>query len=124
MKNNALFQLWKVSDEEEYKLKLQGQEITELETKLGGKNLIVWLGDGTTITTPLRTMLMIIHGAMARYHHGIKMQDVYSIYDRYIENGGTMVSLYSDVYVPLFLNSGFFPKEQTETVKETETTEE
>lgn len=120
MNNNKLFQLWKVSDEEEYKLKLQGQQIAELEAKLGGKNLMAWLGDGTSITAPLRVMLMIIHGAMQRYHHNIKMQDVYAIYDRYVENGGTMVSLYSDVYIPLFQVSGFFPIEQTETKAETE----
>ena len=83
-----------------------------------------WLGDGATITAPLRVMIMIIHGAMARYHHGIKLQDVYSIYDRYVENGGSMISLYSDVYIPLFQVSGFFPTEQTDAVTETETAEE
>jgi hypothetical protein len=124
MSNNKLFQLWKVSDEEEYKLKLQGQQICELEQKLGGKSLMSWLGDGTTFTAPLRVMIMIIHGAMQRYHHNIKLQDVYAIYDRYVENGGSMVSLYSDVYIPLFQVSGFFPAEQTETVTETETVEE
>jgi hypothetical protein len=117
MSNNKLFQLWKVSDEEEYKLKLQGQQICELEAKLGGKSLMSWLGDGTTFTAPLRVMILIIHGAMQRYHHNIKLQDVYSIYDRYVENGGSMVSLYSDVYIPLFQVSGFFPTEQTETAE-------
>ncbi len=121
-KTNKPFQVWKVSDDEEYRLILQGQQIAELEQKLGGKSLLSWLGDGATLTAPLRVMLMIICGAMTRYHHGMKMQDVYGIYDRYVENGGSMVSLYSDIYIPLFQVSGFFPKEQTENA-ETESNE-
>ena len=118
---NKPFHTWKVTDDEEYKLILQGQQIAELEQKLGNRSLMSWLGDGASITAPFRVMIMIIHGAMSRYHHGIKLQDVYSIYDRYVENGGTMVSLYADVYIPLFQVSGFFPKADAVTETETET---
>jgi hypothetical protein len=119
-KTNKPFQLWKVSDDEEYKLFLQGTQIAELETKLGGRNLMTYMGDGQSVMPSLRVMIMMIHGAMARYHHGIKLSDVYSMYDRYIENGGSMVGLYSDVIIPLLQVSGFFRNQQTETVTEDE----
>ena len=63
-------------------------------------------------------MLTVVQQATNRYNHGIKMADVYAMYDRYIDNGGSQVDFYTDVYVNIFSASGFFPKEQASDLTE------
>ena len=112
------FTVWHVSEDEDYKLVLEAQQICELEDKLGGNNLIGAIGTSATGMPPLRTMLMVTHAAMHRFNHGVKSSDVYAMFDRYIQNGGSQVDFYTDVYVAIFQASGFFPQEQAEEIKE------
>lgn len=109
---------WHVSEDEDYKLVLTAQQICELEDKLGGANLMSAIGNAETGMPPLRTMMLVTQAATGRYNHGIKLGDVYAIYDRYIEAGGSQVDFYTDVYVKIFEASGFFPRAQAETIAE------
>lgn len=118
MANNKPFVVWHVSEDEDYKLVLEATQICELEDKLGGRNLMAEIGNNKTGMPPLRTMLMVAHAAMHRYNHGVKMADVYAMFDRYVAGGKSQVEFYTDVYVQIFQASGFFPQAQAAGLKE------
>ena len=118
MANTKPYTVWHVADDEDIKLVLEAAQICELEDKLGGRNLMGAIGNNDTGMPPLRTMIMVTHAAMHRYNHGIKLPDVYGMYDRYIANGGSQVDFYANVYVPIFQASGFFPREQADELGE------
>ncbi|MEF9840331.1 MAG: DUF6096 family protein [Lachnospiraceae bacterium] len=104
--------IWKVKDEE-YKLKLTTSTIVSLENKY--KCNLLTLIDGTP---SLSVMLDITHKAMNKYHHGIKDKDIIDIYDDYLEQGGSQVSFMTNVFVPIYKVSGFFPKSVAENMDE------
>lgn len=104
--------IWKVKDEE-YKLKLATSEIIALENRY--KCNLLDLIDGTP---SLSAMLDVTHKAMKKFNHGIKEKDVITIYDDYLEEGGSQVSFITDVFVPIFKVSGFFPKAVAESMDE------
>lgn len=113
------YAIWKVNDEEEYKLVLQAAQICDLEDKLAGagRNLLGMIGSNATGMPALKTMLTVTQAAMARFHHGMKLSDVYEAFDRFCEAGGNQVDFYSDVYLKIFEVSGFFPvTDRNETV--------
>lgn len=109
---NKPFAMWKISENESVNLVLEAKQICELEDKLGGRNLMSAIGNNDTGMPSLRTMMLVTHAALQRFNHDKKMPDVYSMYDRYIANGGSQVDFYAGVYVPIFQASGFFPREQ------------
>lgn len=109
---NKPFAVWQISENESVNLVLEAKQICELEDKLGGRNLMSAIGNNDTGMPSLRTMMLVTHAALQRFNHDKKMSDVYSMYDRYIANGGSQVDFYAGVYVPIFQASGFFPREQ------------
>lgn len=98
------FLLWKVKDTE-YKLKLTAGEISRLET-VYGCSLLKLVDDNMRLFIALD----IIHGAMQKFHHGIDREDLNTIYDDYIDEGGSQLELIQDIILELFKVSGFFPK--------------
>ena len=65
------------------------------------------IGDEKSIPS-LSNMLYVTHAAMKDYHHGIKLDDVKALYDSYINEGGSLVSFFIDVFMPIYQVSGFF----------------
>jgi hypothetical protein len=53
-------------------------------------------------------MLDVAHAAMKKWHHNIKRQDLNNIFDQYIEEGGSQLNFYTDIYMGIFTASGFF----------------
>ena len=104
--------IWKVGGRE-YKLKLKTPEIMELEKKYK-TNLMNIMGSGEGGMPALTVMLDITHAAMKAYEHGIKMQDLIAIYDKYEEEGGSQLEFYTKVYMNIFAVSGFFSNSLTE----------
>ncbi len=99
------FAFWETG-KDSLKLKLTTSQVLELEKKYR-KNLISMLGDEDNIP-PLTTMLQVIHAAALPWKHGIKLKNIIELYDRYQEQGGTQLNLYVDVYLQIFMVSGFF----------------
>ena len=97
---------WAVGDEN-YKLRLTTEGIIGLENKLGG-NLINVISSGIPSLT---VMLQIVKEALTPYNHGISTKDVYGIFDKYVEAGGSQMDMYKSVLMPLFASSGFFTEE-------------
>lgn len=110
------FALWKVGDTE-YKLKLTTQEIIRLEN-LFNANLLSVISSNTENNEmpPLKVMLLITHGAIKKYNHGIKEKDVIELFDKYEEEGGSQLSFMTDVFLPIFQVSGFFSQAQADTM--------
>ena len=117
-KKKQPFALWKVGDAE-YKLKLTTQEIIRLES-LFNANLLSVISSNTENNEmpPLKVMLIITHGAMKKYNHGIKEKDVIELFDKYEEEGGSQLSFMTDVFLPIFQVSGFFSQAQADTMNE------
>lgn len=112
------FALWKVGDTE-YKLKLTTQEIIRLES-LFNANLLSVISSNTENNEmpPLKVMLLITHGAIKKYNHGIKEKDVIELFDKYEEEGGSQLSFMTDMFLPIFQVSGFFSQAQADTMNE------
>lgn len=107
------FAYWEVGNKK-LQLKLITAEIVELEKKFR-KNLINLLGDEDNIP-PITTMFQIIHSAAKPFNHGIKLKDIMNLFDTYQEQGGTQLNLYVDVYIQIFMVSGFFSSSMVEDV--------
>lgn len=104
---------WTVKDEV-YKLRLATRQVCEVEEKLGVNLLKIFMpskGEDFNLP-PLKVMLVIIHGALQKFHHGMKLDDVYNLFDDYIDEGNGQTELMTEVILPLFEASGFIPKNE------------
>lgn len=110
-----LFANWKVGTET-YRLKLTPPDIMDLE-KVYKRNLLNLMGDMDHLPA-LTTMLQITHAAMKNWHHGVKMKTVESLYARYIENGGSQMQFYVEVFMKIYAVSGFFSTAMSEELSE------
>lgn len=99
------FATWEVK-ENTYRMKLTTAAICHLEEKFK-TNIMNLIGDEKSIPS-LSNMLYVTHAAMKDYHHGIKLDDVKALYDSYINEGGSLVSFFIDVFMPIYQVSGFF----------------
>lgn len=99
------FATWEVGGET-YRMKLTTPEQLQLE-KVYKRNLFALMGDADNLPT-LSTMLQITHASMKPFHHGIKLKQVESLYEKYIKEGGSMLQFYVETYMKIFAVSGFF----------------
>lgn len=113
-KKNMPFAFWEVGGTA-YRLKLTTSNICRLEEKYRSNLINIITADGIP---PLNIMLTVIQAAMLPYHHGIKMDDIQSIYEQYISEGGSQIKLLSDVIMQIFAVSGFFTQTQAEALTE------
>nr|DAX81290.1 MAG TPA: tail assembly chaperone [Bacteriophage sp.] len=105
---------WKVSEDKELKLRLTSLQGTKVEEKIGANLLKVFMPEeGETFTLPpLKVMLLLTHGALQKYEHGISFEDTSDLYDEYVDNGGDQATFMADVILPLLQVSGFMPREK------------
>lgn len=99
-----------------YKLRLDTKNCIALEEKLGHSPLdeIVAVEDGKIPTFSF--IITVLYYAMLKYHPGTKLEEVYSIFDTYIENGGSIMDLLP-IVLDVFKQSGFFNNPQNKTVE-------
>lgn len=109
---------WDVAEGESYKLRLRTKDICEIERQIGGKNLLTMISDISNGIPPLDTMLTVAHAAMRAFNHGINKDKVYDLFDKYISNGGSQIDFLVNVYINIFVVSGFFTPDQAEAMKE------
>lgn len=103
---------WTVGDVE-YKLKLTTTAIVKLEEEFK-TNLLNLMGG----MPPLRVMLKITHGAMQKFHHGMKEKDVSDLFDKYCDEGGSQTAFMTDVLLPIYQASGFFTEGMEEVMND------
>ena len=114
VKKRLPFAVWEVSGKE-YRLKLKSKAILRLEEKFRNNLLNALTGQGIP---PLGVMLTTIQAAAQEYNHKLDFAKVQELYDQYVENGGTQLTLYMDVIMPILEASGFFTLNQAETMNE------
>lgn len=107
------FVVWTVGGED-YKLKLKSTEICQIESKMN-IDLFEALTKGKP---PLHIMLIAIQGALQSMNHKMKIADVQNLYDQYVEEGGTQLTLFTDIIMEILKVSGFFTKNQVEIMEE------
>lgn len=103
---------WKVTDEKELKLRLTSHQAATVEEKIGMNLLKIFMPEaGEEFTLPpLKVMLLLVHGSLQQYEHGYSLEDVYNLYDEYVDNGGDQTIFMTEVLMPLFEVSGFTPR--------------
>ncbi len=103
---------WKVTDEKELKLRLTSHQAATVEEKIGMNLLKIFMPEaGEEFTLPpLKVMFVLVHGALQQYEHGYSLEDVYNLYDEYVDNGGDQTTFMTEVLMPLFEVSGFTPR--------------
>lgn len=109
------FATWEVGGET-YRLKLNTATVCQLEEKFK-TNLMNLLGGDDNIPA-LSNMLYVTHAAMKNFHHGIKLDDVKEMYDTYLAEGGSLMSFFIDVFMPIYQVSGFFTESLTDKMDE------
>lgn len=105
---------WKVSEDKELKLRLTSLQATKVEEKIGANLLKVFMpSEGEAFALPpLKVMLLLTHGALQRFEHGLSFEDVSDLYDDYVDNGGDQAAFMADVILPMLQVSGFMPREK------------
>ncbi|OZV10793.1 hypothetical protein CIW83_18420 [Tissierella sp. P1] len=97
--------------DKEYKLRLAANQIVNIEKKIGGNLLNIFMEEDKIPS--MEELLMVVHGALQKFHHGITLSDTYDIYDDYVENGGTFEDLI-ELMLDVLEVAGFFKAEQLE----------
>lgn len=105
---------WKVSEDKELKLRLTSLQATKVEEKIGANLLKVFMpSEGEAFALPpLKVMLLLTHGALQKFEHGISFEDVSDLYDDYVDNGGDQAAFMADIILPMLQVSGFMPREK------------
>ena len=91
--------------EKEYKLRLSAQGIIDTEKRLGKSIIDVMIQSE-------KGKLPALYGSLQKYH-SVKMNDVYDLYDEYVDNGGDLTGLIETITEVLKV-SGFFRETKTE----------
>lgn len=111
------YAVWRIG-EEEYKLKLTTAEVVRLESRYKVNLLELLQADTATSIPALSVMLDVAHAALQKYHHGIKQADVYEMFDKYEENGGSQIKFFASVFIDLYTVSGFFGEKMAAEMRE------
>lgn len=98
----------------DYKLRLNAKACIDLEKKLGENpvNTIINIANNLSNQTlpNLDPILTIFHACMTQYNHSVSMNDMYAIYDNYVDEGHNMYELIS-VIIEVFKVSGLMPED-------------
>lgn len=105
--NHILFEF----NDQQYKLRLGAQQIVQIERKLGGNLLNMFMRIDNNEMPMLSDVLVVLHGSMQQLQHGITVEKVYEIYDKYVAAGHTYMDLIP-VIIEVLQISGFFSQAQ------------
>lgn len=96
-----------------YKLELTTRSIVQLEKDLGYNPLQMFMGIDEDVLPKLGDMIMVLHRAMARFNHGITLENTYDIFDDFVRDGHTTWDLVP-ILINVFIEAGFLPKGEEE----------
>jgi hypothetical protein len=94
---------------ETYKLRLTTKASIQLEKALGYNPLMLLMQIDEGVMPKLNDVLIILQGMLQTYHHGMNLEKVYDLYDRYVAEGKGMFDLIP-LFVEVFENSGYITK--------------
>ena len=93
----------------DYKLRLNIRSTVSLEKKLGVNPLMIF-GDGETIPT-ITTMVNILHAALQQYHHGISVDDAFSVFEAWLNDGNTITD-FLPIIIDVYKVSGIIKQDE------------
>lgn len=120
-----LYYNFKIGDNE-YKCKLTTKDLVEVERRLKKNPLTVFMSITNNELPKMEDMLTIFHASLQSYNHGISMEEVYDIYDDYVDSGKTFVDFIPEI-MEIYKVSGLIKEDKKTTKKKTtkkETTED
>lgn len=91
----------------DYKCVLTASACVEVEQKLG-KNPLTIFFDGMP---KIGDLLIVFHASLKKFQHNIKLDDCFELYDKYIEDGGSMTDFVNEV-MDIFKESGFIKEDK------------
>ena len=92
----------------EYKLRLSIRATVALERQLGMNPLMIF-GSGDTIPT-ITTMVQILHAALQPLQHGITLDNAYSIFEEWLEDGNSITD-FLPIIVEVYKVSGIIKQD-------------
>lgn len=95
--------------EKEYKLRLNIRNTVALEKQLGCNPLMIF-NDGDTIPT-ITTMVNVLHAALQQYNHGITLNDAYTIFEEWLNDGHTVVD-FLPIIIDVYKVSGIIKQDE------------
>ncbi|WEG74418.1 DUF6096 family protein [Vagococcus intermedius] len=100
----------------ELSLRLDGKSIFNIEKSLNQSIMGLMVGaTGGMKIPPINEMLIVLHGANEK--HGITRKDVFSAFEKYLEEGNTTLDIFQ-IITELLEDSGFFGKMKETTPEE------
>ena len=100
-----------------YKLRLSTKRAVDLERALGFNPLQIFFDVNNGKLPKLSDLMIMLQYFLQDMQHGIKLEDAYDIYDRFVAEGHNMFDL-----IPLFIEvlkeSGFMAEEVDESKNE------
>lgn len=99
----------------EYKLRLNVRNIVALEKRLGCNPLTIF-GEGDKMPT-ITEMVNILHCSLQQLNHGITLEDSYTIFENWIEEGHNALDFLT-VIVDIYKVSGIISNKAAEEAAE------
>ena len=94
----------------EYNLRLTTKGCVSCEKRIGKNPLNVFMEANENKVPKISDLMVILHECILPSNHGIKIEDVYDIYDDFCADGNSLMDLI-DLLVQVFADAGFLPKE-------------
>lgn len=98
------------TNDKEYQLRLTTKACVKIESRIGKNPLNVFIEASDNQMPRMSDLMIILHECLLTVNHGISLDDVYDIYDKYCEAGGNFMTLI-ELLIQVFEESGFIPKE-------------
>jgi hypothetical protein len=92
--------------DETYKLRLTTKSSIALEKALGYNPITMLMDIDEGKMPKLSDILITLQAMLQTYHHGMNMDKVYEIFDKYVAEGKSMFDLIP-VFVEVFQQSGY-----------------
>ncbi len=99
------------TNKEEYTLRLTTKGCVSCEKRLGKNPLNVFMEANENRLPKISDLMVILHECLLPANHGIKLEDVYDLYDDFCADGKSLMDLI-DLLVQVFTDAGFLPKEE------------
>lgn len=94
-------------NEKVYKARLSSHEQVLAEREIGKSLLNIFTAVSEDNMPTLETLLIIFQHSLVKYNHGITMDEVYDIYDEYIDDGNSYVDFFQLINT-ILIDSGVF----------------
>lgn len=98
---------------ESYKLRLTTKTSIALEKALGYNPIAMLMDIDNGVMPKLGDVLIMLQAMLQPYHHGMNMDKVYDLFDKYVDEGHSMFDLIP-VFIEVFQESGYISQNKAD----------